>query len=113
MAAASVQLLEIRILGKPWQVLVVPEDEFQATYGVGCMGVTKSHEKRIILPFGCSRGVVRHELLHAFYGTLPLQSAGLRSKQVEEVCADLLCDFLDDILALTRIVFKGSRKKRK
>lgn len=97
----------LTILGSPWEYASYDPAAFARAHGKEVPALVESSPPRILFAHGTvTKGIIRHELLHAYLFTLPIRSVDLSPDQLEELIADLLADHWDTIGRQTREMFK-------
>lgn len=98
--------MRIKIRDTVWLIRLIEPKKFKKMHGT-CVAVTISQAKEIHFKRkDFSLQVIIHELIHAYFSTLYLNSAGLSIVQFEEVIAEFLEDYIYKIYIQAKQVFK-------
>jgi hypothetical protein len=88
----------ITINGERWRYRALPEAEYQTRYGDLRESIAVTHKKERRMDFldtGLTRGVVIHELIHAYCKGLYLGSTEIHWSDMEEIVCEMLEEKLD------------------
>lgn len=97
----------ILIRGQKWTVHLQSNEAFDAQHDGEDRGATLISDKAIYFNLDfLDIKVVRHELVHAYFSTLYVESADLTIEQYEEILAEFLEDYLPVIHAHSKKLFK-------
>ena len=89
----------IQIRGQWWRIRLLSNRQFSRIHCPGTLGITDTDKRTIdFIKEGVSNRVVTHEICHAYFSTLHISStAKLTLDDYEEMCCDVLGDYLDVI----------------
>lgn len=100
-------MFEILVLGTKWKVFLHDEDKYVRRHGDDSAGITIPALNEIHFnEEEFTREVMVHELCHAFFAETCTGSAGLDSRQTEEVFCDMIGKHGDKVLRMARKLYK-------
>lgn len=105
------EVLKFQVLGKPWMLRVLKRRKFAITHGLGAVAATYVNRRVIDLgPDGLDIETIRHELVHAFFGELCLNSATLDRDAFEEITAEFVSKRAPELLKIADEILKQLHK---
>lgn len=97
----------MRIQSDHWKIEFFEEDAFVRRFGEGIAGLCNTAQRKIYFHDGeFTKPVIIHELAHAYYSYLCLESTTLTNSQLEEVWCDLIARFGPTIIRQSNQIFK-------
>ena len=106
---------EYQIKGSSWKIVIIPEKAYTSVVGGDHPGETEydhitGHRLMRFNKDKFIKGLVVHEVTHAFMSDVPIESAGLSSNQTEEVICEMLeINFEDWLAAIEHIYDYGKQ----
>jgi hypothetical protein len=98
------------VLGQRWSCTLLSNEQYEAKHGRKCVAVTLMAERQIEFRADAfTLGTVRHELMHAYFASMPITSAGLGPEQIEEVAAEIVDTHWDTLSATAKQIYKALR----
>lgn len=99
---------KLLIKGSKWELEILPKDKYLLLHGSDSDAITKSDKKVIhfIKEEFCEKTCI-HEIFHAYVSECHLQSTvSLSNLDFEEIIAELLEEYIDDIRDQAKWVYK-------
>lgn len=105
--------MKLKIKGVSWHVKLVSERHWKRTEDAESFAITDTAKYQILFRKDyLSKGIVLHELLHAYVKCCSLESVtDLSSSAMEEICAGILQDHGEEMfLTATKLYSKLNKK---
>lgn len=110
--SSLIKSFECHIFGFKWKYHLVKPVPFAKAFGEDTAAITFPYPTAHI--FFChgsvDLGLVRHELVHAYLSHLPVGSANLTEPQSEEVTAEFVQYYWDNLDKVAREILKKLKK---
>lgn len=105
-------MIKIKIHHDNWKVYFLEEEPFIRKFGEGIAAITSLEDKCIYFHDGeINRDHVTHEVVHAYYSYLCLNSTTLNNAQLEEVFCDMVAIFGRTIMKQSNHIFREFKKE--
>jgi len=96
-------IYKIQIQGQVWKCFLLEDDEMEKKFGGGIAGLCDHKRYQIFFAEGeLDLETVIHELCHAYYSHMCVNSAGLSNDQMEEIFCEMFAKQSRNVLKKLR-----------
>lgn len=105
-------MTKVKILGNTWTVHLKPSKYFSEIGHTQALALTSKDENVLLFrsDYKTTYQTVVHELTHAYFTMLCVDSAKLKQGQLEEIACDLVAHHSKEIHRQSRLLFKKLKK---
>lgn len=101
-----IRTTDLSIMGRTWTAILFDDDEFESQHQHGD-GITIPKSRQIhFRQSALDIETVRHELFHAYCDGLFLSSARIRQDDFEEIIAEMLGEYLEQMSEKSRAIYQ-------
>lgn len=98
--------MKVKILGKTWTIKVLTDKKFNTLHTENIEACAMAEKREIHFRKGFTEQTTTHEIAHAYFSGLCVDSANLEQGQLEDVACDLLANYGEEAIKLSKQIFK-------